>query len=563
MSEKVIIYQVLTRLFGNKGRGRAYISKPNTPNGTLKENGVGKFENFTPAALRYIRELGATHVWYTGVIEHSTMTAYPEIGRAASPEGIVKGRAGSPYAIRDYYNVDPDLAVNSHKRMDEFEALVKRTHEAGLKMVIDFVPNHVARDYHSVSSPDNAHDLGADDWSDWGFRKDNNFYYCVNEEFRPQFDAKGYTEFPARVTGNDCFSASPTVNDWYETVKLNYGVDYCGGGVKHFEPIPDTWFKMRDILLFWASKNVDGFRCDMAEMVPVEFWHWAVKEVKSLYPELIFIAEVYNPALYRQYVYDGGFDYLYDKVGMYDTLRSVICRRPSADIITQSWQACNDIKKHMISFLENHDEQRVASRWFAGTPLAGRPAMAVAALLSSAPTMLYFGQELGEEADNAEGFSGDDGRTTIFDYWRIDKIERLVKGGFSDKKLTEDEISLLDFYRMLLNLPRRYEALRDGGMYDLTWLNVGGDTYNTERQFAWLRHKDGEVILCVANFDDTDADIKVNIGSHAFDSVGLSVDENALCEDVMTAEKHRVVLSPDSVIEMLVPAMNVNIWKLQ
>ncbi len=562
MADKIIIYQVFTRLFGNRGRDRAHLRAANTPGGTVAENGVGKFADFTPKALEYIKSLGATHVWYTGVIEHATCTAYPEIGRAASPEGVVKGRAGSPYAVRDYYNVDPDLALDPEKRMAEFEALVKRTHKAGLKLIIDFVPNHVARDYHALSRPVGVKDLGEDDWRDWHFRRDNNFYYCVGEPFRPQFDAKGYEEFPARATGNDCFSPSPGVNDWYETVKLNYGVDYCGGRVKHFSPVPDTWLKMKDILLFWAAKGVDGFRCDMAEMVPVEFWHWAIASVKALHPQMLFIAEVYNPALYRSYIHDGGFDCLYDKVGMYDTLRSVACGGTAAREITPVWQSTDDIRAHMLRFMENHDEQRIASRQFAGDACAGRAAMAVAAHLNAAPVMLYFAQELGEEASVAEGFSGEDGRTSIFDYWRMDKTARLIKGAFTDKYLDSDESALLDYYRRLLCLGRVSAALLQGEMYDLTWLNEGCGTYDTARLFAWLRHTEDEVVLCVANFAMDRVHTKVNIGQHAFDAVGLTC-TCVEATDLLTGAKRTVTLSPDKPVEIEVGGQDALFLKLR
>ena len=562
MDDKIIIYQVFTRLFGNHGRDRAHRDTPNVRGGTVAENGVGKFADFTPEALRYIRDLGATHVWYTGVIEHSTCTPYPGIGCAASPEGVVKGRAGSPYAIRDYYNVDPDLALDPDGRMAEFEALVARTHRAGLKVLMDFVPNHVARDYRGTSRPPGVRNLGEDDWRDWHFRRDNNFYYCVGEPFRPQFDAKGYEEFPARATGNDCFSPSPGVNDWYETVKLNYGVDYCGGRVKHFSPIPDTWLKMKDILLFWAGKGVDGFRCDMAEMVPVEFWHWAIAEVKGFYPQMLFIAEVYNPSLYRSYLYDGGFDFLYDKVGMYDTLRSVMCGGAAREI-TRAWQATDDIRMHMLRFLENHDEQRIASRQFAGDARAGRAAMAVAAHLNAAPVMIYFAQELGERAAFAEGFSGDDGRTSIFDYWRMDNIARLIEGSFTDKCLDADESALLDCYRRLLRLCRECDALRSGEMYDLTWLNEECGTYDTARQFAWLRHTAAEVVLCVANFSPDGVNIKVNIGQHAFDAVGLVPRSAVEAADLMTGAKRIVTLSPDKPLEVYVGGQDVLFLKLR
>ena len=122
--EKKVVYQVFTRLFGNT-------NSTNKPWGTLEENGVGKFEDFTDKALKEIKELGVTHIWYTGVLHHAMVTDYTEFGISNDDPDVVKGRAGSPYAVKDYYNVDPDLAVNPENRMQEFEDLTARTHKAG------------------------------------------------------------------------------------------------------------------------------------------------------------------------------------------------------------------------------------------------------------------------------------------------------------------------------------------------------------------------------------------------------------------------------------------------
>ena len=356
--EKIIIYQVLPRLFGNQTEHPVH-------EGTLRQNGCGKMADFTPEALQQIKKLGATHIWYTGIIEHATQTDYRRFGIKPDHPAVVKGRAGSPYAIKDYFDVDPDLAHDIPYRMQEFERLVKLTHKNGLKVIIDFVPNHVARQYHSDRQPDGSIQLGDSDDKDVAFSPYNNFYYIPQQQLQCQFDMKGgatrpYVEMPARATGNDRFDAYPGINDWYETVKLNYGVDYQNGHTCHFFPTPDTWYKMLEILLFWASKGIDGLRCDMAEMVPVEFWEWVIPQVKRQYPELIFIAEVYNPGLYRDYLFRGHFGYLYDKVGLYDTLKAVMRGEQSATAIQQCWQNVGDIQSHMLNFLENHDEQRIA-----------------------------------------------------------------------------------------------------------------------------------------------------------------------------------------------------------
>ena len=354
-NKKIIIYQVFTRLFGNS-------EVCNERDGSIEENGCGKMNDFSDKVLQEIKDLGATHIWYTGLIAHASQTDYSAYGIARNHPSVVKGKAGSPYAIRDYYDIDPDLAVDVTQRMAEFEALVKRTHANGLKVIMDFVPNHVARQYHSYAKPEGIKDLGEGDDNTVGFDADNNFYYIPGHPLEGEIDFYNpelgwYTENPAKATGNDRFDAYPNETDWYETVKLNYGIDYVGHSGNHFQPIPDTWKKMKDIVLFWASKGIDGLRCDMAEMVPCEFWGWMIPQIKQVYPDLIFIAEVYNPNEYRNYLYKGKFDYLYDKVGLYDTLRALVCGYASASAITGCWQQVNDIQSHMLNFLENHDAE--------------------------------------------------------------------------------------------------------------------------------------------------------------------------------------------------------------
>ena len=292
MNNKIIIYQVLPRLFGNRVTTRKRF-------GAIAENGCGKFSNFDEHTLRGIHDMGFSHIWYTGVIRHATQTDYSLYGIPSQHAEIVKGKAGSPYAITDYYDVDPDLALCVEHRMEEWLSLIERTHREGMKVIIDFVPNHVAREYHSICKPKGVRDLGEDDNPNMNFSTDNNFYYCWGMPLDlsdVDVDNVSYHESPAKATGNDRFTNRPGRNDWYETVKLNYGIDYCdaGGRSYHFDPIPDTWKKMTDILLFWAEKGVDGFRCDMAEMVPSAFWDYATKKVRKEYPHIIFIGEVYE-----------------------------------------------------------------------------------------------------------------------------------------------------------------------------------------------------------------------------------------------------------------------------
>ena len=556
---KFAIYQVLPRLFGN-------YNTLNKHNGTIEENGCGKFNSFTTKALNEIKSLGITHIWYTGIIEHATQTNYSAYGIQQSHEAIVKGKAGSPYAIKDYYDVAPDLAVNIDKRMDEFENLVKRTHAADMKVIIDFVPNHVAREYFSDAKPKGTTDLGEKDNQGWAFSPLNNFYYMPGQRFTPQLDIDTYSEFPAKATGNDVFHPSPTHNDWYEAVKLNYGVNYMEGGQKQFDPIPDTWYKMLDILLYWAGKKVDGFRCDMAEMVPVEFWGWVVAQVKKEYPEIIFIAEVYNPAEYRNYICNGKFDYLYDKVGLYDTLRNVTSRNHPVRNITNTWQQLGGIEDKMLNFLENHDEQRIASGFFCGNGIYAQPAMIVAATLTKAPVMIYFGQELGEFGMDSEGFSGVDGRTSIFDYWGVKSIQAWAnRGKFDGKNLSEEQLELREFYKKLLHVTLREKAITDGVMYDLEYANYDNPKFNSHEQFAYFRKYKNEFLLIALNFHDKNLDTEIRIPAEAFQYLNINENENYACENLLNeSEKLPVVtLSSGNTFKVFLPAWKGKIIKLK
>ncbi len=558
---KIIIYQIFTRLFGNTG-GRC------VPNGTIEENGCGKMEDFTEDVLGKIKELGTTHVWYTGLIAHATQTDYSAYGIPKNHPAIVKGKAGSPYAITDYYDIDPDLAVQPEKRMEEFMLLLERTHRSGLKFIMDFVPNHVARQYRSVSRPSGVKDLGEDDDSEKAFSPDNNFYYIPGKKLEGEIDlydseVGSYVEMPAKATGNNRFDAYPNRNDWYETVKLNYGVDYAGNTGCHFDPVPDTWHKMKDILLFWAGKGVDGFRCDMAEMVPCEFWGWVIPQVKAQYPTLAFIAEVYNPAEYRNYIHNGCFDYLYDKVGLYDTLRAVTCGYQSATAITSSWQSVSDIQEHMLNFLENHDEQRVASDFFAGNGYKGIPALIVSACMNTNPMMIYFGQELGERGMDCEGFSGRDGRTTIFDYWSVDSIRRWNnQGHFDGHLLNNKEKGLREYYCKLLNLCRNEAAIAKGQFFDLMYVNKDGWQMDEHRQYAFLRKYGQEVLLVAVNFTDIPVQIGVNIPQHAFDCLHMPSFKSCTATDLLTGQEETISFTSSRPTAMKVPAWGGKILKI-
>lgn len=557
--EKIIIYQVFTRLFGNTRHS-------NKHNGSHQENGCGKMAHFTTRALNEIKALGANHIWFTGIIEHATQTNYEKFGITPDHPAVVKGKAGSPYAIKDYYDVDPDLATDPTNRLNEFTNLVARCHKADLKVIIDFVPNHVARQYHSDAKPEGVIDLGENDDKNQSFSPNNNFYY-INWPLHGidlKNDAEeSYVEIPAKATGNDRFDASVNINDWYETVKLNYGVDYQNGRQPHFDPIPDTWIKMRDILLFWADKGIDGFRCDMAEMVPVQFWEWAIRQVKELHPKLIFIAEVYNPFEYRSYIFKGGFDYLYDKVGLYDTLRGIVCHNVTTTSITHCWQQLNDIQDHMLNFLENHDEQRIASDFFAGNPQKAIPALVVSACMNTNPFMLYFGEELGEKGMDNEGFSGCDGRTTIFDYWTVDTVSRWKnKGKFNDELLTNEEKALKEVHTRILNLCNSEKAIQQGLFYDLMYANYDNPSFNIHRQYAFLRKFRKELLLVIANFQEEASQVGVNLPVHAFEFLEIK-EGNYKASDLMGTGIEQILLSPEAPVVTQVPANSAKILKIK
>ncbi|MDR1499986.1 MAG: alpha-amylase [Tannerellaceae bacterium] len=543
--EKIIIYQLFPRLFGN-------MNKAMVKGGSMAENGVGKLNSLTPSLLGKISALGITHIWYTGIIEHATKTDYSYFGIRRDHPDIVKGKAGSPYAIKDYYDIDPALAEDVPQRMAEFEALVQRTHKAGMKVIIDFVANHVFREYSSDARQPYVRDLGQDDNTSVAFDAANSFYYIPGYPLSPDFDMPGedfvYGEFPAKATGNDCFTPRPGKTDWYETVKLNYGVDYAKGGETHFLPIPDTWKKMLDILEFWATKGVDGFRCDMAQMVPVEFWGWVIPQLKKAYP-VIFIAELYDPAEYGNYLTRGHFDYLYDKVGLYDTLRAVITRRKPAADITQCWQSVEGMQHRMLNFLENHDEQRIASDFFASDARKGIPGMFVAALINTNPVMIYNGQELGERGMDDEGYSGVDGRTSIFDYWSMAS----VRGWLSGEPLSAAQHSLRNTYHRLLHIAGTEPAVVHGAFYDLTYANMSNHRFDPDRQYAFLRKHKKDVLLCAVNFGDTEKTIHICIPQEAFSTLGVKDNEPAGYTDLWTGETNIGTLTAACPYQLTLP----------
>lgn len=508
---KVIIYQMLPRLWGNVG-GK------NIKNGTLKDNGCGKFSSIDTISLEYLRSLGVSHVWYTGIIRHAT--AEDSDGCTPSSADWVKGRAGSPYSITDYYDVNPYLADEPENRMEEFHKLVERTHAAGLKVIIDFVPNHVARDYGRFAAahpaPTGMAALGESDDKSVHWKDSNDFFYYPGIPLALPIQNQTYMEMPAMASGNS-YTSSPGVNDWYDTIKLNY----C-------DTHTETWEKMYDIVNFWAGQGVDGFRCDMVELVPPAFFKWLISRIKKDRPDLLFVAEVYQKTLYSKYIREIGFDFLYDKSGIYDTLRAIVEKNvkdsgvpvedwQSAKRITWNWQSLGDLQPYMLNFLENHDEQRFASDFFGCDARNSYAALYTALYLNNAPFMLYAGEEVGERGMDNEGFSGRDGRTSIFDWWAPSSLTRLYKYIHGEKEaLAPEEEMMLDTYRKALKFAAEDNAVSKGTFYDLCYCNYASDGFNPDRHFAFLRDFEDETLLIVCNFSKNDADMKISIPEHAF-----------------------------------------------
>lgn len=557
--ERPVIYQTFPRIFTNT-------NPTNTFAGTLEENGSGKLNDYTPKLLRSLKAMGVNCIWLTGVIEHATKSDFTSYGIPLDNPNVVKGEAGSPYAIKDYYDIDPAIAEDPTKRMEEFEQCVKRIHKEGLKVLIDFVPNHTARQYHSDSAPRGIEDFGASDDTTLFFSPKNNYYYITNQQFSPDFNlaeegTTPYIEFPAKATGNDCFNAFCSRNDWYETVKLNYAHDY-GDNSDHFDPVPDTWLKMLHILRFWASKGVDGFRCDMVFMVPLAFWHWAIPQVKQDYPGTIFIGEIYDIGLYRPFLDYGCFDYLYDKVNLYDKLVGIERWNFSAAQLTSAWQTVDGIGDRMLNFLENHDEVRYGSVEFAGNPSRVIPDLVVSAMMSCGPMMIYYGQELGESATENEGFAGYNNRSTIFDYWSYDTMRRWYDGGkCSVAKLNAHEKWLRSLYSKVLNLINDNAALREGSFFDLMYANLGHEGFDPHHCFCFLRYTPEEALLICTNFGNEDVDLTVRIPELAFDMTGLK-ERDVQTHDLLWNKPYAFKLSRTEPLNVRIPARDALVLPL-
>ncbi|OXG06587.1 glycosidase [Flavobacterium araucananum] len=564
--KKIVVYQVFTRLFGNK-------KTTNKPWGTIEENGVGKFNDFTDKALHEIKDLGVTYIWYTGVPHHALVRDYKAYGISDDDPEVVKGRAGSPYAVKDYYNVNPDLAVNPANRLQEFEELIARTHKAGLKLIIDIVPNHIARKYEGKNNPAGVRDFGANDNVKVEYSKNNNFYYIPNNHFEipdndiplngeknPLVDGV-FDENPAKWTGNGSRKVKPDQNDWYETVKVNYGIRPDGSKdfpelpagfdqkshVDHFafwqdKDVPDSWKKFKSIALYWIDKGVDGFRYDMAEMVPYEFWSYMNSAIKMKNPNAFLLAEVYNPNEYRNYIHLGKMDYLYDKVETYDKLKDVIRGKSNPDELSNIQKRMSDIEHNMLHFLDNHDEQRLASPEFAGTPERGKPLLVVSATISTSPTMVYFGQEVGEAGNENAGF-GTHSRTSIFDYIGVPNHQRWMNGGkFDGGQLSESEKNLRDFYKRLLNFSINSPALM-GQFQEIQTINRQNNAGYDELLYSYVRWSENQKLIIVSNFSsEKTSTFNLKIPSDVILKWNLKDGEYVLTDQLYSNKKNVLVV---------------------
>ena len=588
--KKVVVYQVFTRLFGNT-------NSTNKPWGTIEENGVGKFSDFSIKALQEIKSLGVTHIWYTGVPHHALVTDYSDYGILNDDPDVVKGRAGSPYAVKDYYNVNPDLADHPENRLAEFKALIDRTHQVGLKLLIDIVPNHVARNYDGKTTPEGSEPFGAADDVTVEYSRDNDFYYVPNSKFQVPVWQNGYlplggevhsmvdgkyVEVPAKWTGNGSRLPQPDFNDWYETVKINYGVRPDGSHDFDMLPdgydskdykehllfwsdkdVPNTWIKFKDIALYWLEMGVDGFRFDMAEMVPVEFWSYMNSHIKNSKPTSFVLAEVYNPGLYRDYIHKGKMDYLYDKVELYDSLKHIMQGHGWTDHIPKVQEGLHDIEHHMLHFLENHDEQRIASPDFAGDAHRGKPAMVVSATLSTSPTMIYFGQELGETANEQAGF-GSPTRTSIFDYIGVPYQQRWVNNGnFDGGQLSEEEANLRDFYKRLLNFTISSDALM-GQYRDIHFYNREHTENYDHRILSYVRWSENEKLIVVSNFDsDKHYDFELKLPPNIIEEWKLEDGEYSVVDALYGSQLKLEVGENQGRIDMAIKPLESFILKIQ
>ncbi len=552
---KQVIYQLFVRHFGNLNTMRR-------KNGTIERNGCGKFADITEKALIEIRDMGFTHIWLTGILEHASGSSYPK--RAADDRKILKGIAGSPYAVVDYFDVSPDLALDPESRIDEFKYLVRRCHDTGLRVIIDFIPNHVSRSYKSSVRPYLT--FGKDDNTDVFFDVDNHFFY-LDKDKKIELPGGVYPEeeYP-RATGNNVTSHKPSEHDWYETVKLNYGFDFTTGkkAFKDMYSVPKTWNTMDSIIAYWQELGVDGFRCDMAHMVPMEFWQWSVKKAKDRFAHVSFIAEAYNGDPMKvtdgnvlTELLDAGFDAVYDSES-YDLLKGIYEKGKWAnDLDNVLW---DDNRLHnMLRYAENHDEVRIASEkhWGGHGADIGKAVVGYMFAIGRGACMVYNGQEVGEDAKGAEGYSGDDGKSSIFDYGSLPSLQKWVNGhNYDGGELTPEQDELREWYGKWLKIVQQ-PAFANGEVYSLNFANkdnpkfgrLKGEETSGHWLYAFLRYdkKTEQAYLVAINFHPTETlkdidilfseDARKWLGDYVYESMQL--EKLYPCEIMTYCMKHR------------------------
>ena len=590
-----VIYQLMVRTFGNANETRM-------PHGSIEENGCGKFADIDEFALNSLREMGFTHLWLTGVLEQASGTDYPN--RAADDPALLKGKAGSPYAIRDYFDVCPDYAKNPDKRLDEFRELVMRCHQHSFKVLIDFVPNHVARSYSSDVKPELT--FGVQDDTDLFFHRDNHFFYLPSDaagggpplRLPGEDGSLGQRPFDpesevGKVTGNNAITWTPSAHDWYETVKLNYGHDFSAGrDTSHLpgprapiEDVPRTWQTMDEILAYWQEMGVDGFRCDMAHMIPMEFWRWVVGRCRERSQEVYFFAEAYDndPAkLSHAHVLDellrAGFDAVYDDP-IYDVLEGIYDAGKWANDL-DSLTFTGERFHKSLRYAENHDEVRIANPqvWGGHGMRVGKPVSAILYAMGQGPVMLYSGQEVGEPALESWGFGGDGGRTSIFDYGSMPEFSKWFNHGKCDGAgLGEDQKALRDWYGRLIRATQS-PAFTRGNFYGLNHANknnpaygrLDGEIASGHWLYSFLRRdpKAGEAYLVVVNLHPDLAlkGVRIQIPKDARLFAGYSGEEawhlEEVFEDDWSAEIEFNELEADGLPLPELPACSARLLKV-
>jgi glycosidase len=272
---------------------------------------------------------------------------------------------------------------------------------------------------------------------------------------------------------------------------------------------------MDQIIAYWQAMGVDGFRCDMSHMVPPEFWKWLIARSRTRDSSVVFIGEAYdgdparvpgNDPIISQLRYgksnvmvellDAGFDAVYDDPS-YKTIKSIYDSTGWANDLDRA-RSDDFIFGNSVRYAENHDEVRLASRgnWGGVGMNVGHVVAAILFGIGQGSVMLYNGQEVGEPGSGAEGFGGDDTRTSIFDYWSMPEVVKWTNAHkYDGGRLSAEQISLRESYRRLLTLTNE-PAFRNGGFFALNPANlhnpnfgrVGAEPAGGHWLYAFLRY---------------------------------------------------------------------------